>query len=290
MTIKIATYNIQYGVGQDERYDLARIAEAVRGQDIIALQEVTRHWPASRGEDQPQVLTETLGLYSTFAPALDIAAESTAPKLARRQFGNMVLSRWPILYARSHALPRPAVLVPDGFKPKVDMPRVALEAVIDCDGQALRVFSTHLSHLPGLQRQAQLDALRQILRTVDDESPIWDEAPAVYGWRTPEPGPPVPQGAIVLGDFNMKLGSADYAHAVAPPKDQGAELFDAWPLARESAVERATCLNYGGGQSVLDYMLVTAGFRDSIAAARVGQDITGSDHYPVFFDLDRASA
>jgi endonuclease/exonuclease/phosphatase family metal-dependent hydrolase len=40
--VKFVFYNIQYSKGRDGRHDLARIADAVRGADIIALQEVTR--------------------------------------------------------------------------------------------------------------------------------------------------------------------------------------------------------------------------------------------------------
>ena len=34
------TYNIQYGLGRDGRYDLERTARVVEGADVIALQEV----------------------------------------------------------------------------------------------------------------------------------------------------------------------------------------------------------------------------------------------------------
>ncbi|TIV23825.1 MAG: EEP domain-containing protein, partial [Mesorhizobium sp.] len=33
--MKIVTYNIQYGIGLDGRYDVGRIADAVRGADVI---------------------------------------------------------------------------------------------------------------------------------------------------------------------------------------------------------------------------------------------------------------
>ncbi len=33
--MEFVTYNIHYGVGRDGRADLARIAEAVRGADVI---------------------------------------------------------------------------------------------------------------------------------------------------------------------------------------------------------------------------------------------------------------
>src|SRR4029453_11376379 len=41
-TVKLVTYNIQFGLGRDNRYDLARIASEVSGADVIALQEVER--------------------------------------------------------------------------------------------------------------------------------------------------------------------------------------------------------------------------------------------------------
>ena len=39
--VKFATYKIQYGVGQDGRYDLDRVIAELQDQDIICLQEVT---------------------------------------------------------------------------------------------------------------------------------------------------------------------------------------------------------------------------------------------------------
>ncbi len=42
--MKLVTYNIRYSLGRDERFDLPRIARAVEGADIVALQEVERFW------------------------------------------------------------------------------------------------------------------------------------------------------------------------------------------------------------------------------------------------------
>ncbi|MFM9039437.1 MAG: endonuclease/exonuclease/phosphatase family protein, partial [Betaproteobacteria bacterium] len=38
--MQIVSYNIQFGTGRDEKVDVARIADTVRGADLIALQEV----------------------------------------------------------------------------------------------------------------------------------------------------------------------------------------------------------------------------------------------------------
>ncbi len=56
--MKLVTYNIQYSRGKDGRLDLARIAEAVRGADLVALQEVDRHMPRAEEIDQPARLAE----------------------------------------------------------------------------------------------------------------------------------------------------------------------------------------------------------------------------------------
>src|SRR3546814_10045693 len=40
--MKLASYNIQYGIGMDGRFDPARIAASIADTDIVALQEVTR--------------------------------------------------------------------------------------------------------------------------------------------------------------------------------------------------------------------------------------------------------
>ena len=45
--MKLVSYNIQYGRGRDGVFDLQRIAAAVAGADIIALQEIERYWQRS---------------------------------------------------------------------------------------------------------------------------------------------------------------------------------------------------------------------------------------------------
>ncbi|MEO8738733.1 MAG: endonuclease/exonuclease/phosphatase family protein, partial [Casimicrobiaceae bacterium] len=58
--MRLVTYNIQFGLGSDGQYDLARIASEVRDADVVALQEVDRHWQRSRCVDSPAVLASHL--------------------------------------------------------------------------------------------------------------------------------------------------------------------------------------------------------------------------------------
>ncbi|MEM7223258.1 MAG: hypothetical protein AAF495_09785 [Pseudomonadota bacterium] len=61
--MKLVTYNIQYSCGRDGVYSLERIAESVRGADLIALQEVERNWIRSGMADQPAELGRLLPEY-----------------------------------------------------------------------------------------------------------------------------------------------------------------------------------------------------------------------------------
>ncbi len=108
--MKFVTYNIQYGLGKDNRYDLARIAREVETADVIALQEVERHWQRSGGVDAPAVLASLLPEHHwVYGANLDMDASYRDPagKLVnrRRQFGTMILSRSPVVSSRNHLLP-----------------------------------------------------------------------------------------------------------------------------------------------------------------------------------------
>jgi endonuclease/exonuclease/phosphatase family metal-dependent hydrolase len=73
--MKTVSYNIRYELGLDGNIDLKRIADAVDGADIIALQEVERFWRRSGMVDQTEVLGELLpDYYQVYCPAFDIDA------------------------------------------------------------------------------------------------------------------------------------------------------------------------------------------------------------------------
>lgn len=54
--LRLATYNIQYGRGKDDCFDIERIAGEVAGADIIALQEVETFAERSEMIDQVGVI------------------------------------------------------------------------------------------------------------------------------------------------------------------------------------------------------------------------------------------
>ncbi len=73
--MKFVAYNIRYSKGKDGRYDLARIADALAGADVIALQEVVRNMPGVSDADQAARLAELLPDYFwTYGPSVDLDA------------------------------------------------------------------------------------------------------------------------------------------------------------------------------------------------------------------------
>src|ERR1700704_4029824 len=113
--VKLASYNIQYGFGLDGRYDLERIVASIANADIIALQEVTRGSPRNGHVDMVAAIEALLpDHFPAYGPACALHQDPIVRdgrQVSRRfQFGNMVLSRWPILAARTLLLPRSRTL------------------------------------------------------------------------------------------------------------------------------------------------------------------------------------
>ncbi|MBT2882619.1 endonuclease/exonuclease/phosphatase family protein, partial [Streptomyces sp. McG6] len=108
--LRVATYNIHAGAGEDEVFDLDRQVRALRSldADVIGLQEVDVHWgERSQWRDLARELAHRLGMHVAFAPIYSLdpepAAGTTPP---RREFGVAVLSRHPVLRVRNHEITR----------------------------------------------------------------------------------------------------------------------------------------------------------------------------------------
>ena len=289
--MRIVTYNIQYGRGKDGRFDLDRIAQEVVGADLIALQEVERHWSRSGGTDQPRLIARHFPHHHwAYGPGVDLhlAGEASGEHSAerRRQFGNMLLSRTPLLTVRHHLLPKYGSL-----GPPMSLQRSALEAVIPVRAGHVRVYSVHLTHLSSQTRLPQVEALLGIHANAVREGPAVSGSGLAEEWTQDGMPPPVPRDAILLGDFNMQPESEEYERIVGPISRYGGRItnpegfVDAWVQAG-NADDAGPTAEVRGHPARLDYCFVSAGLKERIRAVEVDANAIGSDHQPVWIELD----
>lgn len=275
--MRVVTYNIQWGKGRDGRIDLDRIAAAVTGADIIALQEVERNWRAQDFPDQAARLAELLPGYDwVYGAAVSLAGASPH---RRRQLGNMILSHWPISSART--LPLPARPVFGHMNDEQAM----TEAVIEADGLALRVYNTHLNYLEQSQRLDQIArALAFIAEAPERGGPVTSPGKPAPGpedeWIVLPDGklPPMPEAALLLGDFNFTPGSEEYNILTS-------RFSDSLALGGQDV----NTVTFPGGAEPpqrLDYIFVSGDLAPRLTRSWVDERADSSDHQPVWAEFN----
>ena len=210
--MRVVSYNIQYCKGRDGKIDPQRVVDSVREADIIAFQEVDKAAARTRFIDQPQALGKGFPDYFwVYGPTVDALSRHHPRGNERRQFGNMILSRWPIAQSRN-LLYTPRL----GGANHLSVQLGLLETVILTPDGLLRAYTTHLHHLsPGL-RLRQIEQLKRHLLEAPLEGSVisgsegqdWSEGIDEYE---------VPFDALFFGDFNLKPGSPEYEALVGTP-------------------------------------------------------------------------
>jgi endonuclease/exonuclease/phosphatase family metal-dependent hydrolase len=287
--MKCVTYNIHYGVGIDGAYKIDRIADAVRGAEIIALQEVSRGNPANGGRDMVAELRAALPDYfsifgSPFAVDMGSRLKDGRAIDAHFEFGNMVLAKSPILSSRNLMLPRRRSL------DRLNLQRGALEALIETPFGPVRFYSVHLDHRSPDERLMQI---AHLMREAIAYPMTGGGLSGVTEMGFPEP--PHPEAFMLLGDFNMLPGSPEY-HAVCGMPDHEFGTALVMDRAVDAALRGAagepglTCVNLDdpGDERLhkrIDYGFVSAGLAHLVKSSHVDMTATGSDHRPVWFEF-----
>ncbi|MEV1174086.1 endonuclease/exonuclease/phosphatase family protein [Nonomuraea sp. NPDC049784] len=148
--IRVASFNIHYGAGVDNVFDLEHIAEIIEAidADVIGLQEVDKFFRArSNWLDTPSELAKMLGMHQAYGANYDL--DPLEPGQPRRQYGTAFLSRWPILESRNTRLPQYTGSEPRGL----------LEVVVDIQGKRVRLGNSHMQHTSDAEWQEQADAI-----------------------------------------------------------------------------------------------------------------------------------
>jgi endonuclease/exonuclease/phosphatase family metal-dependent hydrolase len=150
--VRVLTYNIHHGEGTDGKLDLERIAKVITAArpDIVALQEVDAKTHRTGNVDQAAELAKLTKMQVAFGAAM---------KFDGGEYGNAILSRWPLGDVQVHKLPRDSAESPE--------PRVVVESVVTPPLEGVPPFafaSTHLCHLSAATRAAQTAALDELFQ------------------------------------------------------------------------------------------------------------------------------
>ena len=247
--LRLVTFNVHHGVGDDGRHDLARLARLLADAepDVICLQEVDRHFgERSEHVDQALLLASALDLELAWGPAID--EPGRGGRAERRQYGNAVLSRLPVLTSEVHPLP-------GGGEP-----RSALRTVVQLDDATLRVTTTHLSSSSATDRAAQ--------------------AATVAGLLDPaEPG-------VLVGDLNAGPDAGELGALRAHLGDAWELAADRSDQSGRFSLRADQGLTHPARRPRvrIDQVWVSPGV--TVRDARVLDGAGASDHHPLLVDLD----
>ncbi len=146
-TLRVLTYNIHHGRGMDGKFDYQRLTKTIAKlkPDVIALQEVDNKTKRANGIDQAAELGKRLKMHHAFGNALYYSGG---------QYGEAILSRFPIKNAQAHHLPYRYG----------NEPRTALAVrVIPDNGIPEFIFvGTHLCHQSGETRLEQTKEINKL--------------------------------------------------------------------------------------------------------------------------------
>ncbi|EAQ81790.1 endonuclease/exonuclease/phosphatase family protein [Blastopirellula marina] len=169
--LRILSYNIHHGEGVDGKLDLPRIAAVIKSvaPHLVLLQEVDCHTARTGNVDQAAELGKLTGMEVAFGGNL---------RLGKGDYGNAILSRFPLTEVKNHSLPN----LTNGET------RGVLSAMVrfpsSTGDEPFLVLATHLDHRAGeADRLASIDFIRQLVGEKE---------------RT----------TIIGGDFNATLESA----------------------------------------------------------------------------------
>ncbi len=141
--LRVVTYNIQFSRHIDAAIATLGGTPALRNPDVLALQEMDE-----RGVEQ---IARALALNYVYYPSAVHPAND-------RNFGNAILSPWPIIESRKLILPHRSF--------HRQLARAAVVATVLVGDTRLRVYSVHLETALGLSGRGRRDQVQALLADV----------------------------------------------------------------------------------------------------------------------------
>lgn len=167
--LRIASYNIHTSKDNTGTFNPAQTLKVIQSleSDIIGLQEVSTELRENWQQSTLDFYAEQLQWHKAFGASVDHA---------HHQYGNALLSRYPIVSYRNHILYDPAPWL-SAILPGLHR-RTVLEAEIHVAGYPVHIFVSHLGLLPW-ERKKEVQKLLEIVNSIEREGLL-----------------------IVMGDFN----------------------------------------------------------------------------------------
>lgn len=275
--MRLITWNIQWGKGCDGVVDLARIVSVARSladADVFCFQEVSNGFASlDQGTNQDAQLAALLPEHrAVFRPAV----EAIGSQGKSHRFGNMTLSRLPVLQVASHLLPWPQDNSPRSMR------RQALEVTVQAAFGALRVTNTHLEYYSAAQREAQVGRLLELQQEASTYRQV-AETREPYGRQV------IAASGILCGDFNFDVSDPQHATLHASSR-AGLNYRDAWTICHPGLPHQPTCgvhdhVQWKNGADCRDFIFVTEDMAGRIRRMEVDGETAASDHQPVLIEL-----
>tara|TARA_B100000929_G_C15427087_1_gene393396 strand:+ start:86 stop:949 length:864 start_codon:yes stop_codon:yes gene_type:complete len=280
--IQILSWNIQNGEGVDGSISLNRIADTIFDMstpDVICLQEVSRNCELKDGT-QPDQVNQLSNLFKGylpfFGPAYDVLR---AGESQREQFGNIILSKLPVLSTFNHILPQ---LTNRSFR---HMPRQVTEITVQTPLFPVCVMTTHLEYGSQDQRYEQVKRILAIKNDIDNLS----QYPPIIQNSGPYAKLERPNRVIICGDFNFESNSKEYNLLTSNSQNQEA-LIDSWRYLNPNSEHAPTCgifdkKQWSDGAHCRDFAFVSANLKNNIDNIFVNVETDASDHQPFILTL-----
>jgi endonuclease/exonuclease/phosphatase family metal-dependent hydrolase len=139
-TLLVVSFNVEFSKEVQRAIRVLRNTAELRDADVLLLQEMTA--PAARA------IADSLGMSHVYYPAI-------YNKVYKRDVGNAVLSRWPIVADAKVILPARSRYA--------KTQRIATAVTLRIRERSVRVYSTHLGTPADLGREGRAEQLRFIM-------------------------------------------------------------------------------------------------------------------------------